>query len=65
MLFSGTDLWPLLLLVVGCGSVVTVVLSLLIATVPGVVLGHDQQGDRCVASEADGDRADYAVPGLR
>ena len=35
MLFSGTDLWPLLWLIVGCGSVVTVVLSLLIATVPG------------------------------
>jgi hypothetical protein len=34
MLFSGTDLWPLLWLIVGCGSVVTVVLSLLIATVP-------------------------------
>jgi hypothetical protein len=34
MLFSGTDLWPLLLLVIGCGSVVTVALSLLIATVP-------------------------------
>ena len=34
MLFSGTDLWPLLWLIVGCGSVVTVALSLLIATVP-------------------------------
>jgi hypothetical protein len=34
MVFSGTDLWPLLLLVVGCGSVITVVLSLLIATIP-------------------------------
>jgi hypothetical protein len=34
MLLRGTDLWPLLWLIVGCGSVVTVVLSLLIATVP-------------------------------
>jgi hypothetical protein len=34
MLLRGTDLWPLLWLVIGCGSVVTVVLSLFIATVP-------------------------------
>lgn len=34
LLLRGTDLGSLLWLIVGCGSVVTVVLSLLIATVP-------------------------------
>jgi hypothetical protein len=46
MLFSGTDLWPLLWLIVGCGSVVTVVLSLLIATVPVPRRPHRQPAAR-------------------